>query len=44
MARYCGDGRLLYSKGARLFSVEFDPDRLTSGSRAIDSRQSTVSN
>jgi serine/threonine-protein kinase len=29
MARYCGDGRLLYSKGAALFSVAFDPDRLT---------------
>jgi Tol biopolymer transport system component/predicted Ser/Thr protein kinase len=32
MARYCGDGRLLYSKGASLFAVAFDPDRLvTSG-------------
>jgi serine/threonine-protein kinase len=29
MARYCGDGRLLYSKGAGLFAVAFDPDRLT---------------
>ena len=29
MARYCGDGRLLYSKGAALFAVAFDPDRLT---------------
>jgi serine/threonine-protein kinase len=32
MARYCGDGRLLYSKGPGLFSIAFDPDRLaTSG-------------
>ena len=32
MARYCGDGHLLYSKGAGLFSIAFDPDRLvTSG-------------
>ena len=32
MARYCGAGRLLYSKGPELFSVTFDPERLaTSG-------------
>ena len=32
MARYCGDGRLLYSKGPGLLSIAFDPDRLaTSG-------------
>jgi Tol biopolymer transport system component/tRNA A-37 threonylcarbamoyl transferase component Bud32 len=29
MARYCGDGRLLYTKGPGLFSVGFDPERLT---------------
>jgi serine/threonine protein kinase/Tol biopolymer transport system component len=32
MARYCGDGRRLYSKGPELFSVAYDPERLaTSG-------------
>ena len=35
MARYCGDGRLLYSKGAGLFSVAFDPDRLTTSGDPI---------
>jgi serine/threonine-protein kinase len=29
MARYCGDGYLLYAKGAALFAVAFDTDRLT---------------
>jgi serine/threonine-protein kinase len=28
MARYCGHGRLLYSKGPGLFAVGFDPERL----------------
>jgi hypothetical protein len=28
MARYCGDGWLMYSKGAALFAVRFDPVRL----------------
>ncbi|HET7216890.1 MAG TPA: protein kinase, partial [Vicinamibacterales bacterium] len=28
MARYCGDGHLLYSKGPALFAVGFDPDAL----------------
>jgi eukaryotic-like serine/threonine-protein kinase len=35
MARYCGDGRLLYSKGAGLFSVAFDPDRLTTSGEPV---------
>ena len=35
MARYCGDGRLLYSKKAGLFSVAFDPDRLTTSGEPI---------
>jgi len=29
MARYCGDQHLIYSKGAALFAVPFDPERLT---------------
>ena len=35
MARYCGDGRLLYSRGAELFSVRFDPDRLVTSGEAV---------
>jgi serine/threonine-protein kinase len=32
MARYCGDGRLLFTKGAALYSIAFDPEQLkTSG-------------
>ena len=32
MARYCGDGHLLFTKGAALYSIGFDPERLkTSG-------------
>jgi Tol biopolymer transport system component len=30
MARYCGDGRLLFTRGAALYSIAFDPGRLTS--------------
>jgi len=35
MARYCGAGRLLYSKGAGVFSVAFDPDRLTTSGEPV---------
>ncbi|HEX2455648.1 MAG TPA: protein kinase [Vicinamibacterales bacterium] len=35
MARYCGDGRLLYSKGGGLFSIAFDPDRLTTSGEPV---------
>ena len=35
MARYCGDGRLLYSKGPAVFSVRFDPDRLTTSGAPV---------
>ena len=35
MARYCGDGRLLYSRGAGLFSIAFDPERLTTSGEPI---------
>ena len=35
MARYCGDGRLLYSKGAALFSIGFDADRLTTSGEPV---------
>jgi serine/threonine-protein kinase len=35
MARYCGDGHLLYSKGAVLFSVDFDPERLTTSGEPV---------
>jgi serine/threonine-protein kinase len=35
MARYCGDGQLLYSKGAGLFAVAFDPDRLTTSGEPV---------
>ena len=35
MARYCGDGRLLYSKGPGLFSIAFDPERLTTSGEAV---------
>jgi serine/threonine protein kinase/Tol biopolymer transport system component len=29
MARYCGSGHLVYSRGPALFAIAFDPDRLT---------------
>ena len=36
MARYCGDGRLLYSKAAGLYSIAFDPERLTIAGEPIE--------
>jgi serine/threonine-protein kinase len=36
MARYCGDGRLLYSKGPGLFSIGFDLDRLTTSGGPVE--------
>ena len=35
MARYCGDGRLLFTRGAALYSIAFDPERLTSSGDAV---------
>ena len=39
MARYCGDGRLLYSKGPGLFSIAFDPDRLATSGEPVQVMQ-----
>ena len=36
MARYCGDGKLLYSKGAGLFSIAFNPESLTVAGEPIE--------
>jgi serine/threonine protein kinase/Tol biopolymer transport system component len=35
MARYCGNRRLVYAKGASLFAVSFDPDLLTVSGNAV---------
>ena len=35
MARYCGDGRLRYLKGAGVFSVAFYPERLTTSGEPV---------
>jgi eukaryotic-like serine/threonine-protein kinase len=35
MARYCGDGRLLFTRGAALYSIAFDPEGLTSSGDAV---------
>ena len=36
MARYCGEGRLLYSKGTGLYSIAFDPESLTIAGEPIE--------
>jgi len=35
MARYCGNRRLVYAKGASLIAVSFDPDLLTVSGNAV---------
>jgi eukaryotic-like serine/threonine-protein kinase len=35
MARYCGDGHLLFTKGGSLYSIGFDPDRLTTSGESV---------
>ena len=35
MARYCGDGHLMFTKGAALYSTAFDPDELKTSGEAV---------
>jgi len=42
MAHYCGDGRLLYSKGAGLYSIAFDPESLTIAGEPIEVNPAVV--
>jgi Tol biopolymer transport system component len=36
MARYCGDRRLLYSKGAGLYAIAFDPETLSTAGEPVE--------
>jgi Tol biopolymer transport system component len=42
MARYCGDRRLVYSKGPGLFAVSFDPQTLTTSGSPVQVLQAVA--